>query len=152
MPYIKGHMIRTKPPVHEKIEKVALPPMIQQHHSKLSLAMDFFFVNGNIFFHTKTSKVDFITAQYCTSRSLRTIITALEKVQNKYTCRSFIITDYHGDNEFDKSSLKDFLEPALLHIYGKLEHVGTIERSTRTIKERSRSVCNGIPYKYITII
>ena len=98
----------------------------------------FFFANGNIFFHTKSYKVDFITAQYCSSRSLRTIITALEKVQHKNGSRGFIITDYHGDNEFDKSALKEFLEPALLHVYGRNEHVGPI-------------ACNGIPYRRIPI-
>ena len=41
------------------------------------------------------------------------------KVQNKYTNRNFTITDYHGDNEFDKSALKDFLEPALINTYGR---------------------------------
>jgi hypothetical protein len=114
--------------------------------------MDFFFVNGNAFFHTKSNKVDFITAQYCTSRSIRTTITALEQVQNKYHSRGFQITDYHGDNEFDKLAIKNFLEPALTHIYGKNEHVGPIERATRTIKERGRSVCNGIPYRRIPIL
>ena len=152
VPYIQGHMTRTKPPIHDKIEKVALPLMIKQHHANVSLSMDFFYVNGHIFFHTKSHKVDFITAQYCLSRSLRTIITALAKVQHKYISRGFNITDYHGDNEFDKSALKEFLEPALLHIYGRNEHVGPIERSIRTIKERGRSVCNGIPYKRITIL
>ena len=152
VPYIQGHMTRKKPPMHEKIEKIPLPLMIQQHHSNIALAMDFFYVNGNIFFHTKSNKVDFTTAQYCTSRSLRSIMTALEKVQNKYSTRSFNITDYHGDNEFDKSALKDFLLPALIHIYGRNEHVGPIERATRTIKERARSTCNGTPYKRITIL
>ena len=83
---------------------------------------------------------------------MRTIITALEKVINKYTCRSFNVTDYHGDNEFDKEQLKDFLQPALLHIYGRKEHVGTIERSVRTVKERFRSTCQGTPFKRMTIL
>ena len=32
VPYLQGHMVRRKPQVHEKIEKVPLPPMIAQHH------------------------------------------------------------------------------------------------------------------------
>ena len=35
-------------------------------------------------------------------------MTALETVMNKYTCRSFKVTDYHADNEFDKQTLKNF--------------------------------------------
>ena len=79
-------------------------------------------------------------------------MTALEKVINKYNCRSFNICDYHGDNEFDKQALRDFLEPALLHIYGREEHVGIIERSVRTINDRFRSTCSNIPYRRITIL
>ena len=30
--------------------------------------------------------------------------------------------------------------------------MGIIERSIRTVKERFRSTCNGIPYKWITIL
>ena len=104
VPYLTGHMLRRKPQTHEKIEKIPLPPMIAEHHLDAALAMDFFFINGNIFFHTKSYKIDFLTAQYCTSRSLKTIMTALETVINKYQCRSFKLTDYHGDSEFDKQS------------------------------------------------
>ena len=110
--------------------------MIAQHHLNVALAMDFFFVNGNIFFTTKSNKIDFLTAQYCTSRSLRTIIIALESIINKYESRSFKITDFHGDSEFDKQQLNDFLEPAILHIYAREEHVGIIERPVRYVKER----------------
>ena len=151
-PYIEGHMVRHKPPVHTKIEKIPLPPMVALHHSNIALSMDFFFVNGNIFFFTKSDKINFLTAQYCTSRTLRTIMTALEKVINKYSCRSLNICDYHGDNEFDKQALKYFLEPALCHIYGREEHVGSIERPVRTVKERFRSTCSNIPYRRLTIL
>ena len=102
--------------------------MIAQHHLNVALAFDFFFVNGNIFFTTKSDKIDFLTAQYCTSRSMRTIIIALEAIINKYHSRSFKITDFHGDSEFDKATLREFLVPAILHAYAREEHVGMIER------------------------
>ena len=40
-PYIEGHMVRHKPPVHTKIEKIPLPPMVAMHHSNIALSMDF---------------------------------------------------------------------------------------------------------------
>ena len=70
--------------------------------------MDFFYVNGNIFMHTKSDNIDFLTAQYCTSISMRTIITALETIISKYTCRSLNIHDFHRNNEFDKEALRIF--------------------------------------------
>ena len=75
--YTQGHMTRKRPPIRGKIEKVPLPPMIAQYHRTIALSMDFFLVNGNIFFHIKSDKINFLTVQYCTSRSLKTIITAL---------------------------------------------------------------------------
>ena len=48
--------------------------------------------------------------------------------------------------------MKEFLVSALLHIYARNEHVGIIERPTRTIKERARSVYHSIPYRRITIL
>ena len=96
--------------------------------------------------------MDFTTAQYCTSQSMNTIITALKNIIHKYTSRSLNITHYHGDPEFDKSELRSFLEPALLHIYAKNEHIGNIEHSTCRIKERARSTYNGTSYKRITML
>ena len=79
-------------------------------------------------------------------------MTVLENVINKYECRSFKISDFHGDNEFDKDTLRTFLDPALFHTYGREEHVGTIERSVRTVKERFRSTCSNVPYRRFTIL
>ena len=83
---------------------------------------------------------------------MRTIITALESIINKYRCRSFKLSDFHGGSEFDKEKLKDFLERAVLHTYAREEHVGTIERSMRSIEERCQSTINAIPYKRMTIL
>ena len=81
------------------------------HRLKLSLYVDFFFSNGNMLFHAKSKVVDFLNYQHCASRSLKTTMTALVEIINKNDCRNFNMTDFHGDNEFDKSTLKDFLEP-----------------------------------------
>ena len=145
VPYLEGHMVRHKSPIHEKIEKIPLPLMVAKHHLTIALSMDFFFVNKNMFFHTKSQKVDFLTSQYCTSRSLRTIITALQKIINKYNCRGFSITDFHRNNEFDTDALKKFLEPALMHIYGRVEHVDR-HLSLTVLAERSMGPpCSTVP-------
>ena len=41
--YLEGHMVRHKPLVHDKIEKVPLPPMILEHHPKLALGIYCFY-------------------------------------------------------------------------------------------------------------
>ena len=62
-PYLEGHMVRHKPLMHDKIEKIPLPPIILEHHPKLALGIDFFFINGIAFLHSKSQKVNFLTAQ-----------------------------------------------------------------------------------------
>jgi hypothetical protein len=68
-------------------------------------------------------------------------------VTSKFTQRGFSIAAYNGDNEFEK--LRDHLSPTTLNIVARGEHVGPIERSIRTIKERVRCSCQGLPYKRI---
>ena len=145
VPYLQDHMIRRNPFVHRKIEKIPLPPLLKLTHPALSLFMNFLR-------QRKCIIVDFTTSQFCTSRSLRTIIASLEKIIHKYKSRLLKLTTFHGDPKFDKSEPQNFLEPSLLHIYAAIKHIGNIEQSTRRIKEHVRSTCNGIPYKRITII
>ena len=59
-----------------------------------------------------------------------------------YNSRGFKIIASHGDNEFNIQTLKYFLLPELHYIYGKYQHVGIIERSTRTVKELCRVMCH----------
>ena len=126
--------------------------MISTHHLNLAIGTDFFFANGSIFLHAKSQKINLLTSQFCASRSLRTIITALEKVMRKHNCRGLKITDMRADNEFDKAELKNILQPMLLHIYGQDEHFGFIDMSMLTINERFRSTCIAMPFRSITML
>jgi hypothetical protein len=148
-PILQGKMTRQKPQ-SVKIERIPLPLPISKHHKNLQLYVDFFFVNGYPFLATKSAKVNFITAQPVTSRSTAQIIKHIDTVINKYEARGFTITAIHGDNEFNINDLKKHVLPTLVHIYGKDEHVGAIERLIRVIKERSRCMCHAIPYKHYT--
>ena len=74
----------------------------------------------------------------------------METVIQMYNARGFEIEAFHGDNEFDIKTLKEYLLPALMNIYGKGEHVGFLERSNRFVKERCRCICHALPYKYFT--
>ena len=67
-PLLKGTMIRHVP-ITNKIEKVALPIQIAEIHKEIHIYIDFFFINGYPFLHTKSSKINFLAAQLCTSRA-----------------------------------------------------------------------------------
>ena len=79
---------------------------------------------------------------------MQQIINKLEAILNKYIPRGFEITSIHGDNGFNVKDIKDFLLPIIVHIYGKGEHMGIIERPIRVIKERSRCIYSALSYHY----
>ena len=100
--------------------------------------------------HTKSSKINFLTVQTGETRNTQSITKGLKAVINTYTTRGFTITDLHGDNEFDITTLKSELQPINTRIYGTEEHVGVIERSVQTVKEQCRALCHSLPYKRYT--
>ena len=69
----------------------------------------------------------------------------LATVNNVHKTVGFKITDYHGDNEFN--CIRDFLRPTTLHTCEKVEHVGPIEETVRTAKQRTRHTINVLPSK-----
>ena len=70
-----------------------------------------------------------------------------DMVINMYNKRGFDIANVYGDNKFDIDRLREHLRHANLHIHGKGEHIGVIERSIRSIKDRCRSMRHDFPYK-----
>ena len=63
-----------------------------------------------------------------------------------YRKRGFTITDVYGDNEFNHQAYMDTVLPARLHICAKGEHVPIVERLIRTVKERTRVMCQSLPF------
>ena len=147
-PLLQGTMTRQKPTTN-KIEKIPLPLPISTHHTSVSLSVDFFYVNGHTFFTSKSAKLNFTTAKYHKTRNMKSIITTLNEIRQIYSSRGFRIENIHGDNEFNRDEIKNSQLPALFHIYGKDEHVGLIERSNRTVKEKARTMTHATPYNYI---
>ena len=117
---------------------------------EIHLYIDIFYVNGMPFFHTKSGKLNFLSVQYLQSRRLTEVISGLDVVICKYEERGFKITDIHGDPEFDSDILRNAFPEKKFHIYTQGEHVGIVERSIRTIKERGRCICHALPYKRIS--
>ena len=138
-------MVDSRPKLYEPIPCVDVLAPIMEEHRNLSLQMDFCYVNGSPFFHTITDHICYRTTHACKSRSKAQILTILQKVQTKYYRCRFNITDYHGDNEFQK--VEEELLPATLHIKAAGQHTEKTERSIRTIKERTRSMVHSTPYR-----
>ena len=90
-----------------------------------------------------------MTAKYPKNQTNASIIDTLNEIRQIYTTRGFRIENIHADNEFNKKDIKNSQLPALFHIYGKDEHVGLIERSNRTVKNKTRTMTHATPYKRI---
>ena len=41
-PYLQEHMVRRKPQIHDKINKISLSPMVAQYHPNIVMFMDLF--------------------------------------------------------------------------------------------------------------
>jgi hypothetical protein len=147
-PLLQGKMVRVKPAIN-KIEKIPLPSPISKHHHNVNLCVDFFYVNGQIFLSSKSTKLNFVTAQYVERRTKTNIIKTLNSIKQTYEARGFNVTGIHADNEFNVQSIIESQQPTLMHIYGKDEHVGVIERSNRTVKEKCRTMTHALPYKKV---
>ncbi|KAI2502074.1 Reverse transcriptase (RNA-dependent DNA polymerase) [Fragilaria crotonensis] len=123
---------------------VALPPSVLEHHRDVTLCVDFFFVQGHIFFHTISRNIFFRTVRLVSDRTRSTILHELTTVCRTYTSRGFNIVAIHGDHEF--ACIRDDLHPVRVDIVPADSHVGEVERSIRTVKERLRACVHGLPF------
>ena len=86
------------------------------------------------------------------SRSEKLVLKEIKRDIKKYEERGFRVTYIHGDNKFNNQSLIDTLEPINVHVYAKGEHIGFIENGVKTVKERTRKMCNLVPYTRYTVL
>ncbi len=71
-----------------------------------------------------------------------------KQVIELYEQRGFQIMDIHADNESE--CIRHDIRPIELDTVPVDEHVGEIERSIRTTKERTRCTIHGLPYSRYT--
>jgi hypothetical protein len=143
---LKGKTTRTEAAEHvPTFDAIPLPPTILEHHKNVTLCVDFFFVQGLVFMHTISRGIGFCTVSRVNERNKPTILKEIKAVLNVYHSRGLIVCDIHGDTEF--LCIREDIRPTQLNIVPADSHVGEIERSIRTIKERLRSCVHGLPFK-----
>jgi hypothetical protein len=109
--------------------------------------VDFFFVKCQVFIHFISRNVQHQIAQPVANRSKSILIKHINKVFNLYCSQGFTIVDLHADHEFE--CIRDDILPVLLNVVVADSHVGGIEQSICTIKERNRSTVHGLPCKHL---
>ncbi|KAI2501302.1 Reverse transcriptase (RNA-dependent DNA polymerase) [Fragilaria crotonensis] len=124
---------------------VPLPAPVLLHHRNVTLCVDLFFVQGLPFFHTISRDIGFRTVAPITDRRQPTLWRELQAVLRVYRDRGLTICDVHCDHEFE--CLRPSLLPIVMNVVPTDSHVGEVERSIRTIKERLRACAHGLPFK-----
>jgi len=143
---LKGKMTRTVTAPHvPTFAAMALPPTILEHHQKVTLCMDFFFVQGLPFFHSISRHIGFRTIAQVPNRLKTTILRETQAIVNLYHARGFTVSDIHTDNEL--ACIREDIRPIHMDVVPVDSHVGEVERSIRTIKERVRATAHGLPFK-----
>ena len=112
--------------------------------------MDFFFIQEQCFLHTISRDIGFRTAVPVPDRYASTITKELRRVIHLYTIRGFTVTDVHGDHEF--ANVESTFAPTHFNIVAADGHVGEVERSIRTIKERFRAFAHGLPFRRLPLV
>jgi len=146
VPFLKGRTTqRAAAPHVPKFTAVPLPPPVLQHHREVTLCADYFYVQKIPFFHTISRDIGFRTAHPVPDRHRDTTLAGLTDAIKLYSLRGFSVTSVHGDHEFE--CVRASLLPIVTDVVSPDCHVGEVERSIRTIKERLRACAHGLPYK-----
>ena len=139
---------RVRPGKIQQIENIPIPSMIMDNHREEVLSIDFVFVQGIPFLHSTSETYKYKTVEPLRGKKKadnKDIINMVKRAVNVYHARGIRITQINVDNEFQV--LEEKLAPMKVNLVGAGEHVGNIERSGRTIQERTRCHVHRLPYK-----
>jgi hypothetical protein len=126
---------------------IKIPAPIIQKYSNIRLFVDIFWVNGSPYFHTISEWIIFRTVAPINNRSKKTLLLETQAVIGMYQARGFTIARVEADREF-KCITNDLL-PIDLNVADADDHVHEVERSIRTVKERTRCRIQGLPFRRI---
>jgi hypothetical protein len=85
--------------------------------------------------HIISRKIQHRIVQPVNNRTKATIVKHLDSALKLYSNRGFNVTDVHADNKFE--CIQEHILPKNLNTVAVDGHVGEVERSIRTIKERN---------------
>ena len=111
--------------------------------------VDYMFVQGVQFLTTISTKFNYRTVEalpYVNKKGAKKedILAGINKVVNLYQSHGLIVQQINGDNEFE--CIRESIQPILLNITAADEHVSPVERSIRSIKDRTRCQIQSLPY------
>jgi len=143
---LKGKTVRTKQD-HVRSLVADVPYHIIKTHKAVTLCFDIMFVNKIAFLVTVSRNLRFGTTERLASRQATVVGKGLVNVIKMYRLRGFNVIECRGDGEFKPlvGTLAD--ARTQLNTTAEDEHVPEVERYIRTLKERTRSTYNVLPFK-----
>ena len=143
---IKGKATRKKPQAIGTMPLVEIPATILDLRPTVTLSMDYVYIQGIPILHSISSGYTFrtIEAVRATKPNKKITVAAASRVINIYEARGFQVAQINADNKFE--CIREDMRPIPLNIVAAGEHVGDVERSNRTIKERTRCHVHRLPF------
>jgi hypothetical protein len=145
---IKGKTVRLAPR-KVRIPSVVIPNEVLRRYRKITLCGDLMFVNRVPFFITISRNIKFGTVEMIMNRQQGTILAAVRQVCQLYKTKGFTVENILMDGEFECLRGDLAAMGVGLNTTSNDEHVGDIERYIRTVKERTRSIYNTLPFQQL---
>jgi hypothetical protein len=130
---------------------VKVPWELIRFQQKVCIGIDILFVNGHIFFMTYSRKICFTTVTHLINHKVSEIWAVMHKIYQMYMLCRFHIVEIAGDREFAwiADQVASFPTNPVLDLAAASQHVGLVERNIRFLKEKTRSICQFLPFERI---
>ena len=144
---LKGKTVRTASEVVRSGGLVPIPMTIMTQYRKIILCVDVMKVNKMPFLVTISRAIKFGTVAWLKNAKPDTILKHIKDVYKIYVQRGFKLEIVEVDGQFEPLR-GDLAEIGInMNKCSREEHIPVAERRIRTIKERSRCICNTLPFK-----
>ena len=124
-----------------------LPKTLVDTHSTDIISMDYLYVQGIPFHQSITTSYKFRTIEALRGKKKpkgKDVIAQSKRALNVYHAREITISQLNVDNEF--GVMVEEVRPMPVNIVSAGEHVCEIERSNRTVQERTRCHVHRLPF------
>ena len=149
-PTLQGKMTNSKQRT-KNIVRTQPPHGLTKEQCRVNLYIDIMYVNRIPFLLCKSDDiVNHRKVFFLSSRGKIKIYKRLKLIRLMYEKRGFKVNIIHADNEFDFNEVKSSFPNSTWEICARGEHVPTIERDIRSVKDRCRPMCHAIPFNRYT--
>jgi len=146
VPGLQGKTVRS-PSQSVRVNVLPIPVVIMERHRDVTLGVDIMKVNKIPFLVTISRSIRFGTVELLANQKMPTVLKVLLHVCNMYQGRGFRVTAVMMDGKFESLRGELGAHGVLMNTASREEHVPDAKRRIRTLKERTRSTWNMLPFK-----